>query len=391
MGSDHWRSPPVQTRTLSATPAATAPPTPSTPHREPEAAAGLSVPAGVLAPPVPSEPPEALLPPPRAPRAPSRPDETEPAAPREGSEGSGPAADLFRQYLREIGRIPLLTAAEEVELARRVEAGLFAEEKLTHSADLGSRLAHDLDRLVVVGRMAKRRLIEANLRLVVSVGKRYVGRGLTMLDLVQEGNLGLIRAVEKFDYARGYKFSTYATWWIRQAMSRALADQARTIRVPVHVVELINRVVRVQRRLVQERGQEPTPEEVAAELDLTAERVTEVLRLAQEPVSLQAPVGEEEDVDLGDLIEDGDAASPVESASFLLLREHLEAVLSTLGERERKVVQLRYGLHDGRARTLEEIGTLFGVTRERIRQIESKTLAKLREHTWAEQLRGYLD
>ncbi|NGO48140.1 RNA polymerase sigma factor [Streptomyces ureilyticus] len=305
----------------------------------------------------------------------------------------GPSSDLFRQYLREIGRIPLLTAAEEVELARRVEAGLFAEEKLarTPALELDSQLALDLDKLVVMGRMAKRRLIEANLRLVVSVAKRYVGRGLTMLDLVQEGNLGLIRAVEKFDYARGYKFSTYATWWIRQAMSRALADQARTIRVPVHVVELINRVVRVQRRMLQERGYEPTPEEVAGQLDLPSERVSEVLRLAQEPVSLHAPVGEEDDVALGDLIEDGDATSPVESAAFLLLREHLEAVLSTLGERERKVVQLRYGLADGRPRTLEEIGRIFGVTRERIRQIESKTLNKLRDHAFADQLRGYLD
>ncbi|MGW3652195.1 RNA polymerase sigma factor [Streptomyces sp. NPDC000878] len=318
----------------------------------------------------------------------------EPIAPRRAparADTSGPSSDLFRQYLREIGRIPLLTAAEEVELARRVEAGLFAEEKLRLASDLDSQLALDLDKLVVMGRMAKRRLIEANLRLVVSVAKRYVGRGLTMLDLVQEGNLGLIRAVEKFDYARGYKFSTYATWWIRQAMSRALADQARTIRVPVHVVELINRVVRVQRRMLQERGYEPTPEEVAAQLDLLPERVSEVLRLAQEPVSLHAPVGEEDDVALGDLIEDGDAASPVESAAFLLLREHLEAVLSTLGERERKVVQLRYGLADGRPRTLEEIGRIFGVTRERIRQIESKTLNKLRDHAFADQLRGYLD
>ncbi len=314
-----------------------------------------------------------------------------PERPRGRADTGGPSSDLFRQYLREIGRIPLLTAAEEVELARRVEAGLFAEEKLRNTPDTESQLALDLDRLVVMGRMAKRRLIEANLRLVVSVAKRYVGRGLTMLDLVQEGNLGLIRAVEKFDYARGYKFSTYATWWIRQAMSRALADQARTIRVPVHVVELINRVVRVQRRMLQERGYEPTPEEVAAHLDLPPERVSEVLRLAQEPVSLHAPVGEEDDVALGDLIEDGDAASPVESAAFLLLREHLEAVLSTLGERERKVVQLRYGLADGRPRTLEEIGRIFGVTRERIRQIESKTLNKLRDHAFADQLRGYLD
>lgn len=307
------------------------------------------------------------------------------------ADNGAPSSDLFRQYLREIGRIPLLTAAEEVELARRVEAGLFAEERLGSAVDLDSQLALDLDKLVVMGRMAKRRLIEANLRLVVSVAKRYVGRGLTMLDLVQEGNLGLIRAVEKFDYARGYKFSTYATWWIRQAMSRALADQARTIRVPVHVVELINRVVRVQRRMLQERGYEPTPEEVADHLDLAPERVSEVLRLAQEPVSLHAPVGEEDDVALGDLIEDGDATSPVESAAFILLRQHLEAVLSTLGERERKVVQLRYGLADGRPRTLEEIGRIFGVTRERIRQIESKTLNKLRDHAFADQLRGYLD
>ncbi|GAB7108201.1 RNA polymerase sigma factor [Streptomyces phaeofaciens JCM 4814] len=332
-----------------------------------------------------AEPPvEALTEPPEAPEPVRKP-------PARATESAGPSSDLFRQYLREIGRIPLLSAAEEVELARRVEAGLFAEEKLVSTPDLDSELGLDLDRLVVMGRMAKRRLIEANLRLVVSVAKRYVGRGLTMLDLVQEGNLGLIRAVEKFDYARGYKFSTYATWWIRQAMSRALADQARTIRVPVHVVELINRVVRVQRRMLQERGYEPTAEEVAGQLDLAPERVGEVLRLAQEPVSLHAPVGEEDDVALGDLIEDGDAASPVESAAFLLLREHLEAVLSTLGERERKVVQLRYGLVDGRPRTLEEIGRIFGVTRERIRQIESKTLNKLRDHAFADQLRGYLD
>lgn len=359
----------MQTRTLS--PVAVA--MPEQPEAEPQ-------PEGI--PDVQDLPPE-----PREPRGP-RAAAAGGAAP---TPGTGPSSDLFRQYLREIGRIPLLTAAEEVELARRVEAGLFAEEKLARTPDLDSQLACDLDTLVVRGRMAKRRLIEANLRLVVSVAKRYVGRGLTMLDLVQEGNLGLIRAVEKFDYARGYKFSTYATWWIRQAMSRALADQARTIRVPVHVVELINRVVRVQRRLLQERGQEPTTEEVAALLGLTPERVGEVLRLAQEPVSLHTPVGEEEDVALGDLIEDGDAQSPVESAAFLLLREHLEAVLSTLGERERKVVQLRYGLIDGRPRTLEEIGGIFGVTRERIRQIESKTLGKLRDHAFAEQLRGYLD
>ncbi|MFD7705785.1 sigma-70 family RNA polymerase sigma factor [Streptomyces sp. NPDC059786] len=380
---------PVQTQTLTQTDNATdteagvvpAVPSQSRVAHHPETETGGS--------PEPQEPPAEAL----DTRETGPAEATEPAEPPRGraADTTGPSSDLFRQYLREIGRIPLLTAAEEVELARRVEAGLFAEEKLRLTPDLDSQLAVDLDKLVVMGRMAKRRLIEANLRLVVSVAKRYVGRGLTMLDLVQEGNLGLIRAVEKFDYARGYKFSTYATWWIRQAMSRALADQARTIRVPVHVVELINRVVRVQRRMLQERGYEPTPEEVAAHLDLPGERVSEVLRLAQEPVSLHAPVGEEDDVALGDLIEDGDATSPVESAAFLLLREHLEAVLSTLGERERKVVQLRYGLADGRPRTLEEIGRIFGVTRERIRQIESKTLNKLRDHAFADQLRGYLD
>ncbi len=363
---------PVQTQTLTETGAVAAVPAQSPPPHHPET--------------LPEAVPETVVE--DAVEVPDPPERT-PAA---RIDSGGPSSDLFRQYLREIGRIPLLTAVEEVELARRVEAGLFAEERLANTPDIDdSQLAVDLDKLVVMGRMAKRRLIEANLRLVVSVAKRYVGRGLTMLDLVQEGNLGLIRAVEKFDYARGYKFSTYATWWIRQAMSRALADQARTIRVPVHVVELINRVVRVQRRMLQERGYEPTADEVADQLDLAPERVSEVLRLAQEPVSLHAPVGEEDDVALGDLIEDGDAASPVESAAFLLLREHLEAVLSTLGERERKVVQLRYGLVDGRPRTLEEIGRIFGVTRERIRQIESKTLNKLRDHAFADQLRGYLD
>ncbi|MFJ9617881.1 RNA polymerase sigma factor [Streptomyces noursei] len=394
---------PVQTRTLPAAPAGGAPAAPpdtgllAVPVTVPQQAEPPA--AELLAAEIPPEHPDAPDPTDAADSADATDttdtadtaDPTDTADPASRPDTGGPSSDLFRQYLREIGRIPLLTAAEEVDLARRVEAGLFAEEKLTRTPDLDSQLARDLDTLVVRGRIAKRRLIESNLRLVVSVAKRYVGRGLTMLDLVQEGNLGLIRAVEKFDYARGYKFSTYATWWIRQAMSRALADQARTIRVPVHVVELINRVVRVQRRMLQERGHEPTPEEVAAHLGLTPERVTDVLRLAREPVSLHAPVGEEDDVALGDLIEDGDAASPVESAAFLLLREHLDAVLSTLGERERKVVQLRYGLADGRPRTLEEIGRIFGVTRERIRQIESKTLGKLRDHAFADQLRGYLD
>ncbi|NUP54052.1 MAG: RNA polymerase sigma factor [Catenulispora sp.] len=306
------------------------------------------------------------------------------------ADSAGPAGDLFRQYLREIGRVPLLNAVLEVELAQAVEAGLFAEEKLTYETHLKPNLRRELAILVLEGQAAKRRLIEANLRLVVSIAKRYLGRGMSILDLVQEGNLGLIRAVEKFDYTRGYKFSTYATWWIRQAMSRALADQARTIRVPVHVVELMNRVVRLQRRLLQENGVEPTPDDIAEVLGVACERVVEVLRLAQEPVSLHAPVGEEDDVALGDLIEDADAVSPADSVAVVMLREHLDALLSTLGEREKRVVQLRYGLTDGQPHTLEEIGRTFGVTRERIRQIEAKTLAKLRGHTYADQLLDYL-
>jgi RNA polymerase primary sigma factor len=306
------------------------------------------------------------------------------------ADSAGPAGDLFRQYLREIGRVPLLNAVLEVELAQAVEAGLFAEEKLTFSTSIKPAMRRDLAILVLEGQAAKRRLIEANLRLVVSIAKRYLGRGMSILDLVQEGNLGLIRAVEKFDYTRGYKFSTYATWWIRQAMSRALADQARTIRVPVHVVELMNRVVRLQRRLLQENGVEPNPDDIAGVLGVAVERVIEVLRLAQEPVSLHAPVGEEDDVALGDLIEDADAVSPADSVAVVMLREHLDALLSTLGEREKRVVQLRYGLTDGQPHTLEEIGRTFGVTRERIRQIEAKTLAKLRGHTYADQLLDYL-
>ena len=306
------------------------------------------------------------------------------------ADSAGPAGDLFRQYLREIGRVPLLNAVLEVELAQAVEAGLFAEEKLTYSTSIKPQLRRELAILVLEGQAAKRRLIEANLRLVVSIAKRYLGRGMSILDLVQEGNLGLIRAVEKFDYTRGYKFSTYATWWIRQAMSRALADQARTIRVPVHVVELMNRVVRLQRRLLQENGVEPNPDDIAGVLGVAVERVIEVLRLAQEPVSLHAPVGEEDDVALGDLIEDADAVSPADSVAVVMLREHLDALLSTLGEREKRVVQLRYGLTDGQPHTLEEIGRTFGVTRERIRQIEAKTLAKLRGHTYADQLLDYL-
>jgi RNA polymerase primary sigma factor len=306
------------------------------------------------------------------------------------ADSAGPAGDLFRQYLREIGRIPLLTAVQEVELARAVEAGLFADDRLINCFDLKAEDRRDLSVLVLRGQSAKRKLIEANLRLVVSIAKRYIGRGMSILDLVQEGNLGLIRAVEKFDYARGYKFSTYATWWIRQAMSRALADQARTIRVPVHVVELMNRVVRLQRALLQANSIEPSPEQIAGVLGVPVERVVEVLRLAQEPVSLHAPVGEEDDVALGDLIEDADAVSPADSVAVMMLREHLDTLLSTLGEREKRVVQLRYGLTDGEPHTLEEIGRTFGVTRERIRQIEAKTLAKLRGHSYASQLKDYL-
>ncbi len=302
----------------------------------------------------------------------------------------GGGTDLVRQYLREIGRVALLTAADEVELARRVEAGVFAAAKLTSGQPLNPSLRRELAVIAEDGQAAKRRLIESNLRLVVYIAKRYIGRGLPFLDLVQEGNMGLIRAVEKFDYAKGYKFSTYATWWIRQAITRALADQARTIRVPVHVVETINRIVRMQRNLLQEWGREPTPLEVATRLGLDVERVLEIMRLAQEPISLHSPVGETEDSELGDLIEDTDVISPVESSAHVLLREHLDAILGTLGDREKRVVQLRYGLTDGEPHTLEEVGQVFGVTRERVRQIEAKTLAKLRHRTLADQLRDYL-
>ncbi|MET9066543.1 RNA polymerase sigma factor RpoD [Streptosporangium sandarakinum] len=299
-----------------------------------------------------------------------------------------PTSDLVRIYLREIGRVPLLTAEEEVELAKSIEAGLFAEDKLTGVA---SRLAFpEFRELVWEGNRAKQRLIEANLRLVVSIAKRYVGRGMLFLDLIQEGNLGLIRAVEKFDYTKGYKFSTYATWWIRQAITRAIADQARTIRIPVHMVETINKLVRVQRQLHQDLGREPAPEEIALEMDLPIERVIEIQRIAQEPVSLQSPIGEE-DSDLGDFIEDADAVVPMEAAAFIMLQDQLDDILATLSEREQRIIQLRFGLADGHPRTLEEVGREFGVTRERIRQIESKTLAKLRHPTRAQMLRDYLD
>ena len=308
------------------------------------------------------------------------------------AEGGRRAAtsDLVRIYLREIGRVPLLTAEDEVELAKTIEAGLFAEEKLTGGFPMLGAVHGDLVLLVGEGVRAKQRLIEANLRLVVSIAKRYIGRGLVFLDLIQEGNLGLIRAVEKFDYTRGYKFSTYATWWIRQAITRAIADQARTIRVPVHMVETINKLARVQLQLHQELGREATTDEIAAELGLEPERVAEIQRIAQEPVSLQSPIGEEES-DLGDFIEDADAVVPIEAAAFIMLQDQLERVLDELAEREQRIIQLRFGLTDGHPRTLEEVGREFGVTRERIRQIESKTLAKLRHPSRAQMLREYLD
>jgi RNA polymerase primary sigma factor len=297
--------------------------------------------------------------------------------------------DLVRIYLREIGRVPLLTAEDEVELAKSIEAGLYAEEKLNGGFPLGAERA-DLEWLAADGVRAKQRLIEANLRLVVSIAKRYIGRGLVFLDLIQEGNLGLIRAVEKFDYTRGYKFSTYATWWIRQAITRAIADQARTIRVPVHMVETINKLARVQRQLHQELGREATVDEIAAEMGIETERVAEIQRIAQEPVSLQSPIGEEES-DLGDFIEDADAVVPIEAAAFIMLQDQLDRVLCDLSDREQRIIQLRFGLMDGHPRTLEEVGREFGVTRERIRQIESKTLAKLRHPSRALLLREYLD
>ncbi|WP_433479611.1 RNA polymerase sigma factor RpoD [Spirillospora sp. CA-142024] len=301
-----------------------------------------------------------------------------------------PTSDLVRIYLREIGRVPLLTAEDEVELAKSIEAGLFAEEKMARTAVLARGELIDLELLSRDGTRAKQRLIEANLRLVVSIAKRYVGRGMLFLDLIQEGNLGLIRAVEKFDYTKGFKFSTYATWWIRQAITRAIADQARTIRIPVHMVETINKLVRVQRQMHQDLGREPSPEEIGLEMGLSPVRVVEIQRIAQEPVSLQSPIGEE-DSDLGDFIEDADAVVPIEAAAFILLQDQLEDILGTLSDREQRIIQLRFGLTDGHPRTLEEVGREFGVTRERIRQIESKTLAKLRHPSRAQVLREYLD
>jgi RNA polymerase primary sigma factor len=347
-----------------------------------------------------------------------------------------PTNDPVRMYLKEIGKVPLLTAAQEVDLARRIEAGEFSTELLNvpgHDGKIDQKKVRSIvERVVAIrnhqvekfgkvegigrdriakswkaktrpdldefllrverdGQLAKKKLIEANLRLVVSIAKRYVGRGMLFLDLIQEGNLGLIRAVEKFDYSKGYKFSTYATWWIRQAITRAIADQARTIRIPVHMVETINKLVRVQRQLLQDLGREPSPEEIGRQMGVPADKVREILKVSQEPVSLETPIGEEEDSHLGDFIEDSDAVVPVDAASFILLQEQLESVLHTLSEREKKVIQLRFGLLDGHPRTLEEVGREFGVTRERIRQIESKTLSKLRHPSRSQKLRDYLE
>jgi RNA polymerase primary sigma factor len=305
---------------------------------------------------------------------------------------AGATSDPVKDYLKQIGKVPLLNAEQEVELAKRIEAGLFAEEKLGDSRDgLRPDTRLDLEWIADDGRRAKNHLLEANLRLVVSLAKRYTGRGMLFLDLIQEGNLGLIRAVEKFDYTKGYKFSTYATWWIRQAITRAMADQARTIRIPVHMVEVINKLARVQRQMLQDLGREPTPEELAAELDMTPEKVIEVQKYGREPISLHTPLGEDGDSEFGDLIEDSEAIQPGEAVSFTLLQEQLHSVLDTLSEREAGVVSMRFGLTDGQPKTLDEIGKVYGVTRERIRQIESKTMSKLRHPSRSQVLRDYLD
>ncbi len=358
--------------------------------------------------------------------------------PRDEELLKAPTNDPVRMYLKEIGKVPLLTAAQEVDLAMRIESGEFATVLIQsvdgtrkvenrqfrqvveavcrireHQLNPDKRLRHEgigrekvarsyrprnveealefLRRVERDGQLAKKKLIEANLRLVVSIAKRYVGRGMLFLDLIQEGNLGLIRAVEKFDYSKGYKFSTYATWWIRQAITRAIADQARTIRIPVHMVETINKLVRVQRQLLQDLGREPLPEEIGRQMGVPADKVREILKVSQEPVSLETPIGEEEDSHLGDFIEDAEAVVPIDAASFILLQEQLESVLHTLSDREKKVIQLRFGLMDGHPRTLEEVGREFGVTRERIRQIESKTLSKLRHPSRSQKLRDYLE
>ena len=305
---------------------------------------------------------------------------------------AGATADPVKDYLKQIGKVPLLNAEQEVELAKRIEAGLFAEEKLAEGARiLTTDQRIDLEWIADDGTRAKNHLLEANLRLVVSLAKRYTGRGMLFLDLIQEGNLGLIRAVEKFDYTKGYKFSTYATWWIRQAITRAMADQARTIRIPVHMVEVINKLARVQRQMLQDLGREPTPEELAIELDMTPEKVVEVQKYGREPISLHTPLGEDGDSEFGDLIEDSEAIQPGEAVSFTLLQEQLHSVLDTLSEREAGVVSMRFGLTDGQPKTLDEIGKVYGVTRERIRQIESKTMSKLRHPSRSQVLRDYLD
>jgi len=303
-----------------------------------------------------------------------------------------PTADPVKDYLKQIGKVPLLNAMQEVELAKRIEAGLFADQKLAEeSRNLSSEARIDLEEVAKDGRSAKSHLVEANLRLVVSLARRYTGRGMLLLDLIQEGNLGLIRGVEKFDYTRGYKFSTYATWWIRQAITRAMAEQARTIRLPVHMVEIIGRLARVQRQMLQDLGRDPTPEELAAELEMTPERLIEVQKYGREPISLHIPLGEDGDSEFGDLIEDAEAVQPGEAVSFTLLQEQLHAVLGTLSEREAGVVSMRFGLADGQPKTLDEIGKVYGVTRERIRQIESKTMSKLRHPSRSKLLRDYLD
>ena len=304
---------------------------------------------------------------------------------------AGATADPVKDYLKQIGRVALLNAELEVELATRVEVGLFAESKLKNEKKMEKKLKRELEWLVEDGKRAKNHLLEANLRLVVSLAKRYTGRGMLFLDLIQEGNLGLIRAVEKFDYTKGYKFSTYATWWIRQAITRAMADQARTIRIPVHMVEVINKLARVQRQMLQDLGREPTPEELAKELDMTPEKVVEVQKYGREPISLHTPLGEEGDSEFGDLIEDSEAVVPADAVSFTLLQEQLHSVLDTLSEREAGVVAMRFGLTDGQPKTLDEIGKVYGVTRERIRQIESKTMSKLRHPSRSQVLRDYLD
>ena len=304
---------------------------------------------------------------------------------------AGATADPVKDYLKQIGKVPLLNAEEEVDLAKRIEAGLFSEELLATRGPFKDRRQGDYEWIAEDGQRAKNHLLEANLRLVVSLAKRYTGRGMLFLDLIQEGNLGLIRAVEKFDYTKGYKFSTYATWWIRQAITRAMADQARTIRIPVHMVEVINKLARVQRQMLQDLGREPTPEELARELDMTPEKVVEVQKYGREPISLHTPLGEEGDSEFGDLIEDSEAIVPADAVSFTLLQEQLDSVLDTLSDRESGVVKMRFGLTDGQPKTLDEIGKVYGVTRERIRQIESKTMSKLRHPSRSQVLRDYLD